>query len=181
RTDLMKRPANRQHRHSGARRPPLPRTGPRSRKAPGPMPRNIYRRAETAAGSEMICGIKARCGVCQYVNLDYAASLKEKHQAGLSLLEKAGVMGGARVLPPTVAPKPLEYRSLFKLAVRPAKPNPADRLGEGEPPRRFSIGLFAQGSHDVVEVDQCPLHVPALKRFLEDLRVELDLSPITPY
>lgn len=142
-------------------------------------PRNIYRRPETAASrQDTLCGIKAACGACKYVNLDYQASLNEKHKAGLGILEKAGVLAGARILPPVASPRPFGYRSLFKLAVRPSHAKP--KTPEDVAPR-FDIGLFAQGSHDVVNMDECPLHAEALKNLLRDLRVELEQSPLTPF
>lgn len=158
---------------------------PGFRKSPRPLPRNVYRRPGTLATgrpqtmrasgrSEPFCQVKAQCGACKYVNDDYRSSLDEKFKAGVAVLEKAGVLGAARVLPPVPAPRPFEYRSLFKLAVRPA------RHGQVEG-GRFAIGLFEAGSHDVVELDDCPLHAFPLKRLLRDLRIELNLSTLSPY
>lgn len=155
------------------------------------QPSNVYRRATAVRGaqapeSENHCGIKALCGVCRYVNLDYKTSLDEKHKAGLQVLESAGVLMGARVLPPTPSPKPYGYRSLFKLAVRPAVAEgshahqPHTGLPEGGEPR-FAIGLFEQGTHTVINMDRCPLHAPALARMIPDLRQELENSALTPY
>src|SRR5690606_6564973 len=71
-------------------------------------------------------------------------------------------------------PRPLGYRSLCKLAVRPARyPAP---LGA-----RFAIGLFEPGTHAVIDMDDCPLHTPPLRRLIADLRAELERSTLTPY
>lgn len=163
----------------------------RSHRPRSSQPSNVYRRATSARGSlgqtaENHCGIKAECGVCRYVNQDYKASLDEKHKAGLQILEEAGVTSGARILPPTPSPKPFGYRSLFKLAVREAEPGKASPYvsPEGEVTERmsrFAIGLFEQGSHKVVDMDQCPLHAPSLARLIPDLRRELEQSPLSPY
>lgn len=122
------------------------------------------------------CGIKQKCGSCLYVNQDYADGLQKKHLAGLKVLEEAGVLAGAKLLPPEEAPKIFEYRSVFKLATR--RPSTS---GPGRPGQKFSIGLFEPGSHRVVEMGSCPLHTPPLRKLIEDLQVELDLSELTPY
>lgn len=173
--NFMKRPEARNRPFRGAKP---------ARMAPGPRrdefrPRNIYRRPESATSrQETLCGIKAVCGACKYVNLDYQASLTEKHKAGLALLEQAGVLVGAKILPPVPSPRPFGYRSLFKLAVRPSRAKA--KTPEDVAPR-FDIGLFAQGSHDVVNMDECPLHAEALKNLIRDLRLELEQSTLTPF
>ncbi len=138
---------------------------------------------KTAASSEPTCAIKALCGTCKFVNLDYETGLSEKHLKGLAVLKDAGVLGSARLLAPARSPRAYEYRSLFKLAVRPVRqgrsilrPAKADA-----PANRFAIGLFEQGSHDVVDMDDCPLHTWPLRRLLRDVRAELNASTITPY
>lgn len=159
----------------------------KSRQAPV-LPRNVYRRGEQSGRAQTretfeTCAIKAMCGTCKYVNLDYNEGLSEKHQKGLAVLKDAGVLGAARQLAPARSPRTYEYRSLFKLAVRPVREG-RSILRPGKPdaaPNRFAIGLFEQGSHDVVDMDDCPLHTFPLKRLLRDLRAELNASPITPY
>ena len=163
----------------------------RSHRPRSSQPSNVYRRATSAGGfgskaDDNHCGIKAECGACKYVNLDYKTSLDEKHKAGVQILEEAGVIAGARVLAPTPSPKPFGYRSLFKLAVREAEPGQvrAPIVVDGESTERearFAIGLFEQGSHKVVDMDRCPLHAASLARLIPDLRRELELSPLTPY
>ncbi len=163
----------------------------KSRQAPA-LPRNVYRRGEQpsrimtpkgASAAEPTCAIKTLCGTCKFVNLDYEQGLSEKHQKGLQVLKDAGILGSARLLAPARSPRAHEYRSLFKLAVRPVKEGRGVlRAGKADDaPNRFAIGLFAQGSHDVIDMDDCPLHTWPLRRLLRDLRTELNASPITPY
>ncbi len=161
----------------------------KSRQAPV-LPRNVYRRGQepgrakpTRETFEPTCAIKSLCGTCKYVNLDYDASLSEKHLKGLAVLKEQGVLGSARQLSPARSPRAYEYRSLFKLAVRPVRQGRSIlRPGKTDAaPNRFAIGLFEQGSHDVVDMDDCPLHTFPLRRLLRDLRAELNASTITPY
>jgi 23S rRNA (uracil1939-C5)-methyltransferase len=163
------------------------------------------RQAESraVAGEAPACAIKTRCGACKYVNLDYKASLADKFQVGLSILREAGVLDVAHILPAMESPRPLGYRAYFKLAVRPLATPPAaptSAPAAAEPPasgwstadaapeavastptKRFAIGLFEPGTHDVIDMDDCPLHVPPLRRLLKDLREELDASLVTPF
>jgi 23S rRNA (uracil1939-C5)-methyltransferase len=121
----------------------------------------------------------------------------------LRILREAGVLGVAHILPAVESPRPLGYRAYFKLAVRPLATPPAQSPPPAptEPPasgwttagaapeagtsavpaKRFAIGLFEPGTHEVIDMDDCPLHVPPLRRLLRDLREELDASPVTPY
>jgi len=180
----------------------MKRPGLRKSRPQGTLPRNIYRRQPLVRRpgmvqpehltTEPVCGIKALCGACKYVNQDYKDGLNGKFQAGLKTLEDSGVLRLARVLPPVASPRQLGYRSVFKLAVRPASqsqtyaPRSLDRVSDDngvvvEVPNRFAIGLYAAGSHDVVDMDSCPLHTPPLEALLRDLRGELNSSALTPY
>jgi len=167
------------------------RPSARNKTRQAPLPRNIYRRTPLPGRSryqpqpDVTCGIKSKCGACKYVNLDYLASLADKRQAGEQILADAGVLAGAKLLAPEASPRPLGYRSVFKLAVRPARHDAVAHRFPSESPEapapRFAIGLFAAGSHDVVNMDECPLHTPPLHALLADLRRELEASPLTPY
>ena len=167
--------------------------GQKSRK-PNP-PRNVYRKNQsgvvrTPRGMPLergACDRKTECGACRYVNLDYKQGLQEKFLAGKAELDSANLLAKGHVLNPVSSPHPLEYRSHFKLAVRPfqerttARPALTTHDGIELPPRRFTLGLFQPGTHHVVAMRECPLHTFPLKKLIRDLEVELDQSPLTPY
>ena len=95
------------------------------------------------------CAVKDQCGACVFVNTNYADSLRSKFTKGIALLKAAGVLDNAQVLDPMPSPTPLGYRSYFKLAVRPATSaqiKQAEREGLN---RRFAMGLFVPGTHQV--------------------------------
>ena len=117
------------------------------------------------------CELKARCGSCLYVNGPYDAGLADKFDRGLAHFRAAELLGRCHVARPQPSPRRLGYRSHFKLAVRPATAGPG----------RFAMGLFAPGSHTIVDLPHCPLHVPALSRLITDLRRELEESSLEPY
>lgn len=152
-------------------------------RAPRPLPRNIYRREHARTQ-----------------NGDYQGELLAKTERGVQFLLDSGVVLRSRILAPVRSPKPTEYRSLFKLAVRKLVARPQDRrpqrtlinkrpgagpivvgtVADAREPR-FAIGLFAPGTHQVIDSDDYPLHTAPLKRLLNDLRYELEASPLTPY
>ena len=138
-------------------------------------PRSLATLEPRAVGVD--CQIKELCQSCEYVNTPYRAGLAAKHARGLDQLATAGVLEQARVLPPNASPHILNYRSVAKLAVRPAAP----RSLEARNGHRFAIGLFEPGSHAVVDLTACPVHVPAINRFLQDLRGFLNDSFLAPF
>ena len=114
------------------------------------------------------CGIKDQCQSCKFVNEPYLERLKQKHQDGLKVLENAEVLRYSRQLPPNPSPKPLAYRGVAKLAVRKNLNSESN----------FSIGLFKPGTHEVVEVSRCPLHIPSINQCIRYLTKLLNESPI---
>lgn len=127
--------------------------------------------------SNIDCKIKEDCGACLYINGDYKKSLDIKYQAGLDLLKETGLLDKTELQPPVPSPKVLGYRCSAKLAIR-RNPNPKSNDGSE---RRFAIGLFRPQSHDIVDIDHCPLHKDATNRLIADLRNELEQSTLTPY
>ncbi|NRA44200.1 MAG: 23S rRNA (uracil(1939)-C(5))-methyltransferase RlmD [Oligoflexales bacterium] len=114
------------------------------------------------------CAIKHQCRSCKYVNEPYLERLKQKHQDGLKVLEEAGVLTYSRQLPPNPSPKPLAYRGVAKLAVRKSRDTNSP----------FSIGLFKPGTHEVVDISRCPLHIPAINQCIRYLSKLLNESSI---
>jgi len=127
------------------------------------------------ADVEGTCRMKEECGGCEFVNLPYETGLATKHRRGLRVLEDADIPGTYQATDPVPSPKETHYRSLFKFAVRPG------RGKTFQADNRFAIGLFKPGTHDVVEIDHCPLHTRPLKALLADLRDELEALHLTPY
>lgn len=129
------------------------------------------------------------CGSCVLVNSSYEPALQAKFTKGLRHLEAANLLGTAQILGVNEAPRRLGYRTLVKLAVRP-KASLARRPSM-DPSRdsltdplmdRFAIGLFEPGSHVVMDqIEHCPIHAPALRWMLRDLRRALNESPLQPW
>jgi len=117
------------------------------------------------------------CGSCVLVNSSYEPSLQAKFTKGLKHLEAANLLGTAQILGVNEAPRRLGYRTLVKLAVRPKA-----SVGRDASMDRFAIGLFEPGSHVVMDqIEHCPIHAPALRWMLRDLRRALNESPVQPW
>ncbi|MDA9951616.1 23S rRNA (uracil(1939)-C(5))-methyltransferase RlmD [Oligoflexaceae bacterium] len=117
------------------------------------------------------CEIKDTCGTCAFINSEYESSLDAKYQKTIGTLKSTGLLDRCQVLPYHASPLPLFYRTHAKVAVRPSE----------TPDTRFAIGLFKRGTHEVVDMDYCPLHKDSITRALKDLRSLLNESELTPY
>jgi 23S rRNA (uracil1939-C5)-methyltransferase len=128
------------------------------------------------------CSVKDQCGACVFVNTNYADSLRAKFSRGLEALKLTGTLDQAQVLDPVPSPTPLAYRSYFKLAVRPATPaqmRQAEREGLS---RRFAIGLFTPGTHQVsVDMSECPIHTKPLSNLIKSLQSDVELTTLSPW
>jgi 23S rRNA (uracil1939-C5)-methyltransferase len=66
------------------------------------------------------------------------------------------------------APETLGYRASAKLVV-------ARKRGKGQ------VGMYRRGSHDVVDIADCPLHHPLINRIAAVVREELDRRNVSAY
>jgi 23S rRNA (uracil1939-C5)-methyltransferase len=132
-----------------------------------------------AATPRKTCGIHDICQTCRFINGDYQESLQTKYNEGLELLKEADLLAGTQLTRPQASPRPLEYRTHAKLAVRPYQKSANYQVTRQN--RRFAIGLFQPQSHEIVDISHCPLHRHSINRLLRDLKAELESSPLTPY
>jgi 23S rRNA (uracil1939-C5)-methyltransferase len=113
------------------------------------------------ASPELVhCPFAERCPGCAWIALPPAEQLRAKQ----ALLERAlapYAVLEARVLPVQAAEPLSGYRTRAKLAVAPG-------------PR---LGLFARGTHDVLDLPGCPVLAPGLASAAEALRRSLRAPP----
>lgn len=146
----------------------------------------VYRRQDSAKSpfstmrtpttTGKACTISTVCRTCQFIDEAYLTSFQNKYNNGIQLLEQAGLLKHAEVIPPTPSTRPLHYRAHAKLAVRPGSQSLESAEGS-----RFALGLFQPESHQLVNVATCPLHKETINRVMHDLRALLEASPFTPY
>jgi 23S rRNA (uracil1939-C5)-methyltransferase len=98
------------------------------------------------------------CPGCPWVGRPYADQLTSKHLRVTAALAATLPRGTTGIIAP-VAPAPEQsgYRVQAKLMV-------------GTSPRGVVLGLYAPGSHRILDVSRCPLHDPLLQRTIPVIR-----------
>lgn len=130
-------------------------------------PNHIYRGKAPVLNAVATCLIKNDCKSCSLVNLPYEESLEAKYQKGLSTL---GALTDKAIINSVVpSPKPLGYRSHVKLAVR--------RNSDG----LVDIGLYEPGSHQVVNLERCPVQTGNINHFIRKFREVITEFKMEPY
>ncbi|MBA3239168.1 MAG: 23S rRNA (uracil(1939)-C(5))-methyltransferase RlmD [Parachlamydiaceae bacterium] len=94
---------------------------------------------------EAPCHLFGVCGGCQIMHLSYEKQLKIKQQRVMDALQRIGKITDIEVPPCLPSPSPLGYRNKIQLPVK----NNVEGL---------AFGLFARGSHQLVEVESCHIH-----------------------
>jgi 23S rRNA (uracil1939-C5)-methyltransferase len=90
------------------------------------------------------------CGGCEWQHADYAAQLEFKTRAVREQLVRIGRFAAPDVQPCLPSPRPYHYRNHTQLVLSP----------QGRP------GYYMAGSHDVVEIEQCPIAAEPLNDLL---------------
>jgi 23S rRNA (uracil1939-C5)-methyltransferase len=104
------------------------------------------------------------CGGCQLQHLDYRAQLVAKAEFVRESLRRLGGIEWEREIEVRHADE-FGYRARAEIKVA--------HNADGEP----RIGYFRAGTHEVCEVDHCPLLLPAAQRELQHLHTEHHLIP----
>lgn len=107
---------------------------------------------------------KKGCGGCSMLSLPYEKQLKKKQKRLEKLLGKFG-----KVQPVIGMENPWHYRN---------KVISTFTRGEG---KKLQSGIYAQGTHRVIPVEQCFLHHPALDKAVEAVRKAAADCKYQPY
>ena len=105
------------------------------------------------------CQYFGRCGGCDFQQLNYAAQLTAKVGIVRDCLTRIGKVNYEREIEIIASPQPYEYRSRARWH--------ADT-------RARKIGYFKRYSHEIIDVENCPILVPALEKTLENFRASLN-------
>ena len=104
------------------------------------------------------CPYFGRCGGCDFQQLDYQAQLAAKVEIIRDCLRRI-----AKVEPPPeihIIPSPLEWQYRARAQWQ------HDAL-------HMRLGYFERGSHNICDVERCPVITPALEEVLSDLRARM--------
>ncbi|MFN8489774.1 MAG: 23S rRNA (uracil(1939)-C(5))-methyltransferase RlmD [Caldilineaceae bacterium] len=125
-----------------------------------------------SARVQPLCKYFGVCGGCEWQQVAYAAQVQFKTKIVCEQLTRIGKLNAPNVLPCIPSPTAYGYRNHARLA----------RSTQGKP------GYRASGSHDVIEVDDCPILEEAVNVQLRQIAgqevklasAELDLSTTSP-
>lgn len=186
---------------SPSRKPSPPGRSPGPRPAQSPVLRGVTRRMLTTTGGnpqaefvshEDPCRVLAECRACSLLDLEYRRQLQLKTQDFRALTASKGdVFARTRVMDCTPSDVRFGYRHTAKLVVserkeRFARPTPAGAAGNAQvkppPPKRWiNIGLYQPGSHEVVDIGNCPVQTPHINSIVAHLRGALKTFDISIY
>jgi len=105
--------------------------------------------------TEPRCRYFGRCGGCNFQQMTYAAQLEAKVGIVRDCLTRIGQINYEREIPIVASPRDYEYRS---------------RAGWHLDSREKKFGYFQRKSHDIIDVETCPILAPELERTLKIFR-----------
>lgn len=109
------------------------------------------------------CPYFGKCGGCDFQQMNYAAQLEAKVGMIRDCLHRIGKIDFEGEIPIIPSPSEFGYRSRAQWHLD---------------PRHKRIGYFRRGSHDVIDIEHCPILAPELETTLQDLRENIDWSAI---
>jgi 23S rRNA (uracil1939-C5)-methyltransferase len=123
--------------------------------------RNPQRRATSP------CSCATDCLGCPLINMSDRGQLDFKRQRVIDALSENG-LSEAQVEETLAAEPSLGYRTTAKLVVMRER-------------NALKIGLYRRGSHDVVGIEDCPLHHPLINRIVKVVANEVQRQKIPVY
>jgi len=100
------------------------------------------------------CPLALVCGGCQWQNISYPAQLKFKTKIVQDTLERLGRLKDVRVNDIIGMDEPWGFRNKIQY--------PISKIGNRK--SGIVMGYYKQGTHDVVDIDSCPIEHPKLSR-----------------
>ena len=109
------------------------------------------------------CPYFGKCGGCDFQQMTYEAQLEAKVGIIRDCLHRIGKIDFEGEIPIIASPREFEYRSRAQWHLD---------------SRHKRIGYFRRGSHDVIDIEQCPILVPELETTLKELRKTIEWGTI---
>jgi len=107
------------------------------------------------------CIVADKCGGCQWQHVGYAYQLEAKHNQVVQALERLGGFDQPRVDPMLAAEADLGYRNKATY--------PLARSQTGQ----IQAGYYQKGSHQIVNLNQCPIQDVRLNPLLAEVKQDL--------
>lgn len=105
------------------------------------------------------CPYFGKCGGCDFQQMSYEAQLSAKLDMIRDSLKRIGKIEFDDDIPMIASPKQFEYRSRAQWHLE---------------TRQKKIGYFKRNSHDIIDIEHCPILQPELDNTLKDLRNTLN-------
>jgi 23S rRNA (uracil1939-C5)-methyltransferase len=128
--------------------------------------RRVLRKSPDRAASP--CKQAAGCQGCSLIAMNYQAQIYFKKDKVRHALDRYDSLKGVPARPVWGAPAPFGYRTNAKLVM-------AKERG------RVKIGLYRRGTHEVVDIGDCPLHHPLINRIVAVVKEEMERQDIFVY
>lgn len=103
------------------------------------------------------CSQSAQCLGCPLVTMKYRDQAEWKRQFILNQLRQYRSLGDVTVHPLLSPLRLIHYRTTVKLAIAGKHSEPC-------------IGIFRRSSHEVIDLNECPIHHPLVNRVIEVVR-----------
>lgn len=105
------------------------------------------------------CPYFGRCGGCDFQQMNYEAQLSAKLDIIRDSLKRIGKITYDNEIPIIASSKPLAYRSRVQWHLE---------------TRQKKIGYYKRNSHEIIDIEHCPILEPALDDTLKDIRNTLN-------
>ncbi len=129
------------------------------------------------------CAVYTNCGGCQYQHIDYDSQLQVKTKAVKDALAHLTKLSPIKVHPCRRMESPWAYRNKVQAVVaakaflHPPLPEGAEAATHPLPARpgfRPYLGFYAQGSHRVVKIEECPIQDSLNNKALQAAREAME-------
>jgi 23S rRNA (uracil1939-C5)-methyltransferase len=103
------------------------------------------------------CPYFGTCGGCQWQHIDYSIQAERKKEILGEILKRLGGLMEIPSISVVPSPKPYDYRARVQLKVK------------GK-----AMGYYQERSHQIVDIDRCPISHPLVNQIIQKLREHLD-------
>ena len=114
------------------------------------------------------CSLGRVCDGCPLMQMRYPAQLAWKKNLVARELRKFPSFGDAEIHDTIASPKELNYRNTAKLVVAGKFSDPV-------------IGIYRRNSHDVLEIEDCPLHHPLINKVVKAAKAGIKKGKVPIY
>lgn len=108
------------------------------------------------------------CVACVFSGLPYGQQIDRKRRRVADALAKYESLAACEILPLVKAPRAFGYRNQAKLVVRAAS-------------RGVRFGVYRPGTHEVVDIVDCPVHEPRVRAALKAVRSQVERLNVPVY